>query len=111
MVDLALQSYAWVYAAGQYRLILDSQSLATNEKDQLLANRKFSCKFTQRKNKMSEEIGSFLDAIDSPLQQCAAYEGTQDAGYVLRTVHRALKIVSQFYNTLFTTKELRDPDV
>ena len=36
---------------------------------------------------MSEEIGSFLKAIDSLLQQCAAHERTQDAGYVLRTVH------------------------
>ena len=59
---------------------------------------------------MSEEIGSFLEAIDSPLQQRAAHKGTQDDDYVLRTVHTAFKIVSQFYNTLFTTKELRDPD-
>ena len=34
---------------------------------------------------MSEEIWSFLEAIE--LQQRAAHEGTQDAGYVLRTVH------------------------
>ena len=36
---------------------------------------------------MSEEIRSFLEAIDSPLQQRAAHEGTQDDSYVLRTVH------------------------
>ena len=40
-----------------------------------------------RKNKVSGEIGSLLEAIDSLLQQCAAHAGTQDAGHVLRTVH------------------------
>ena len=29
---------------------------------------------------MSEEIGSFLEAVDSLLQKCAAHEGTQDTG-------------------------------
>ena len=36
---------------------------------------------------MSEEIGSFLEAVDSLLQQCAAHEGTQDTGCFANSSH------------------------
>ena len=36
---------------------------------------------------MLEELQSFLEAVDSILQQCALHEGIQDIGFVLRMVN------------------------
>ena len=58
---------------------------------------------------MSEEIGSFLEAIDSLLQQCAAHEGTQDSGYVLRTVHSLQNCITVLQHIVYN--ELQEPDV
>ena len=50
---------------------------------------------------MSEEIRSFLEAIDSLLQQCAAHEGTQDAGYVLRTVQSLQNCITVLQHIIY----------
>ena len=36
---------------------------------------------------VSEELQSFLEAVDSVLQQCSVHEGIQDTGFVLHMVN------------------------
>ena len=36
---------------------------------------------------VSEELQSFLEAVDSVLRQCSVHEGIQDTGFVLRVVN------------------------
>ena len=36
---------------------------------------------------VSEELQSFLEAVDSVLRQCSVQEGIQDTGFVLRVVN------------------------
>ena len=53
----------------------------------LKVNRMASCIFLYVScEEVSEELQSFLEAVDSGLQQCSMHEGIQDAGFVLCVV-------------------------
>ena len=53
---------------------------------------------------MAEEIRSFLEAIDSLLQNFAAHEGIQDAGYVLRVVNSRQNCITVLQDIVYNER-------